>query len=140
MTYSQISTVLNNSIVPAIMGGDYTINPDLSNIVDLGTKISAMSADDFKMLCIRLGCCLQAAAQVLCVLSTGNPVKRMVVGMAHDSLAAWHPPVSHRPSALSAAMDIYGYQTVGQERPRWRGRCVAVCLACHGIGSNDRYG
>ena len=48
MTYSQISTVLNNSIVPAIMGGDYTVNPDLSNLVDLGTKISAMSADDFK--------------------------------------------------------------------------------------------
>ena len=48
MTYSQISTVLNNSIVPAIMGDTYTVNPDLSNLVDLGTKISAMSADDFK--------------------------------------------------------------------------------------------
>ena len=48
MTLKQISTALNASIVPAIMGGDYTVNPDLSNIVDLGTAISAMSADQFK--------------------------------------------------------------------------------------------
>ena len=48
MTLEQISEALNNSIVPAIMGDDYTVNPDLSNIVDFGTAISAMTADQFK--------------------------------------------------------------------------------------------
>lgn len=48
MTLNQISAALNASIVPAIMGDGYTVNPDLSNIVDLGTKISAMTADQFK--------------------------------------------------------------------------------------------
>lgn len=48
MTLKQISTILNTSIVPAIMGADYTVNPDLSNIVDFGTKISEMTADQFK--------------------------------------------------------------------------------------------
>ena len=48
MTLKQISEALNTTIVPAIMGGDYTVNPDLSNIVDLGTAISAMTADQFK--------------------------------------------------------------------------------------------
>lgn len=48
MTLEEISTILNTSIVPAIMGGDYTVNPDLSNIVDFGTKISEMTADQFK--------------------------------------------------------------------------------------------
>ena len=48
MTLTQISEALNSSIVPAIMGDDYTVNPDLSNIVDFGTAISAMTADQFK--------------------------------------------------------------------------------------------
>ena len=48
MTLKQISEALNSSIVPAIMGDDYTVNPDLSNIVDFGTAISAMTADQFK--------------------------------------------------------------------------------------------
>lgn len=48
MTLKQISEALNTSIVPAIMGDDYTVNPDLSNIVDFGTAISAMTADQFK--------------------------------------------------------------------------------------------
>ena len=48
MTLKQISEALNATIVPAIMGDDYTVNPDLSNIVDLGTAISAMTADQFK--------------------------------------------------------------------------------------------
>lgn len=48
MTLNQISTILNNSIVPAIMGDDYTVNPNLDNIVDLGTAIAAMTADQFK--------------------------------------------------------------------------------------------
>lgn len=48
MTYKQISETLNNSIVPAIMGADFTINPNLDNMIDLGTAISAMTADQFK--------------------------------------------------------------------------------------------
>lgn len=48
MTLNQISEALNASIVPAIMGDDYTVNPNLDNIVDLGTAISAMSAEKFK--------------------------------------------------------------------------------------------
>lgn len=48
MTLNQISEALNTSIVPAIMGDDYTVNPNLDNIVDLGTAISAMTSDQFK--------------------------------------------------------------------------------------------
>lgn len=48
MTLNQISAALNASIVPAIMGDDYTVNPSLDNIVDLGTAISAMTPDQFK--------------------------------------------------------------------------------------------
>lgn len=48
MTLNQISAALNASIVPAIMGEDYTVNPNLDNIVDLGTAISAMTPDQFK--------------------------------------------------------------------------------------------
>lgn len=48
MTLKEISNALNTSIVPAIMGDDFTINPDCTNIVDLGTAISAMTADQFK--------------------------------------------------------------------------------------------
>lgn len=48
MTLKQISDAINTSIVPTIMGGDYTVNPNLDNIVDLGTKIQHMTADQFK--------------------------------------------------------------------------------------------
>lgn len=48
MTLNQISEALNASIVPAIMGDNYTVNPNLDNIVDLGTAISAMTPDQFK--------------------------------------------------------------------------------------------
>lgn len=48
MTLKQISAMMNASIVPAIMGDDFTINPDLSNIVDFGTAIANMTADQFK--------------------------------------------------------------------------------------------
>lgn len=48
MTLEQISEALNSSIVPAIMGDDYTVNPNLSNIADFGTAISTMTADQFK--------------------------------------------------------------------------------------------
>lgn len=48
MTYNQISDVLNNTIVPAILGEGATISPTLDNISDLGTAISDMSKDKFK--------------------------------------------------------------------------------------------
>lgn len=48
MTLVDISNVLNTSIVPAIMGDDYTVNPNLDNICDLGTAIEVMTADQFK--------------------------------------------------------------------------------------------
>ena len=46
--YQQISNMLNTSIVPAIMGGDYTVNPDLSNIVDFGTAFDALKPEQVK--------------------------------------------------------------------------------------------
>lgn len=54
MTYSQIATLLNNTIVPNIFGeGDsggtpITIAEDLRNVVDLGTALSSLSANDLK--------------------------------------------------------------------------------------------
>lgn len=48
MTLTQISEALNSSIVPAIMGDTYTVNPNLDNIVDLGQAIDRLSPDDFK--------------------------------------------------------------------------------------------
>ena len=51
MKHSQIATLLNNTIVPNIFGGDssgYTIAEDLANVVDLGTKIADMDADTLK--------------------------------------------------------------------------------------------
>lgn len=48
MTLIEISNTLNASIVPSIMGADYTVNPNLDNICDLGTAINAMTADQFK--------------------------------------------------------------------------------------------
>ena len=51
MTYSQIATLLNNTIVPNIFGGDddgFTIAENLINIVDLGTKIADMDVNTLK--------------------------------------------------------------------------------------------
>lgn len=48
MTLVQIADILNDSIVPAIMGDEFTINPNLDNIVDLGTAMADMTADQFK--------------------------------------------------------------------------------------------
>lgn len=47
MKYSQIATLLNNTIVPNIFGGDsdgHTISEDLLNVVDLGTAMADMDA------------------------------------------------------------------------------------------------
>lgn len=38
-----ISQMINDSIAPAVMGDDYTVNANLDNIVDLGTAISALT-------------------------------------------------------------------------------------------------
>lgn len=48
MTLTQIADHLNNSIVPAIMGENFTISPNLANIVDMGTMIKNMTPDQFK--------------------------------------------------------------------------------------------
>ena len=48
MTLEQISTMMNERVVPAIMGGEFTLNPDLSNIIDFGTAIASLSASQLK--------------------------------------------------------------------------------------------
>lgn len=48
MKLNQISTLLNNTIVPNILGENTTIAEDLRNVVDLGTKIADMDADTLK--------------------------------------------------------------------------------------------
>ena len=50
MTLSQIATLLNNTLVPNVFGGDsgVTIAEDLINIVDLGTKLANIDGDTLK--------------------------------------------------------------------------------------------
>ena len=48
MTYKQIATVLNNSIMRNYLGEETTIAEDLSNIVEVGNLISTMTSDDLK--------------------------------------------------------------------------------------------
>lgn len=50
MTLSQISTLLNNTLVPNVFGGDsgVTIAEDLINVVDLGTKLANIDGDTLK--------------------------------------------------------------------------------------------
>lgn len=48
MTLTQISTLLNNTIVPNALGEGTTIAEDLRNVVDLGTALSSLSAGDLK--------------------------------------------------------------------------------------------
>lgn len=48
MTLTQISTLLNNTIVPNLMGENLTISENLENIVDLGTAIADLEAEDVK--------------------------------------------------------------------------------------------
>lgn len=48
MTLEQISNILNKSIVPNVLGEGATISPTLDNIVDLGTALNSMTADQFK--------------------------------------------------------------------------------------------
>ena len=46
--YEKISNLLNTTIVPAIMGGEFTVNPTLSNIVDFGTAVANLRPEQFK--------------------------------------------------------------------------------------------
>lgn len=46
MKLTQIATLLNNTIVPNLLGEETTISADLANIVDLGTALADVSAED----------------------------------------------------------------------------------------------
>lgn len=48
MTLTQIATLLNNTIVPNALGESTTIAEDLRNVVDLGTALASLGADDLK--------------------------------------------------------------------------------------------
>lgn len=48
MKLSAIATLLNNTIVPNIMGESTTIAEDLRNVVDLGTAIGSLDGDSLK--------------------------------------------------------------------------------------------
>ena len=45
MEYSQVAQALNEVFVPNILGEENTIQEDLSNVVDLGTKIDDVTAE-----------------------------------------------------------------------------------------------
>ena len=47
MKLNQIATVLNETIVPNLLGEETTIAADLSNIVDLGVAIENLTGDEF---------------------------------------------------------------------------------------------
>ena len=48
MELAQISTLLNETIVPNLLGEETTISADLSNVVDLGEKIADITAETVK--------------------------------------------------------------------------------------------
>lgn len=48
MNYANIATILNTVLVPNALGQEETIKADLSNLTDVGTKISAMTAAEVK--------------------------------------------------------------------------------------------
>ena len=48
MELTQISTLLNETIVPNLLGEETTISADLSNVVDLGEKIADITAETVK--------------------------------------------------------------------------------------------
>ena len=47
MKLNQIADLLNDKLVPNLLGEDTTIAPDLSNIVELGTKLDDLTGDEF---------------------------------------------------------------------------------------------
>ena len=48
MKLTQVATLLNETIVPNLLGEGTTISADLSNIVDLGTALSDITAEDMQ--------------------------------------------------------------------------------------------
>ena len=48
MILTQVAPLLNNTIVPNLMGENLTISEDLKNIVDLGTAIADLAPEDVK--------------------------------------------------------------------------------------------
>lgn len=48
MELKQIATLLNETLVPNVLGESTTISEDLSNLIDLGTAISDLTADQLK--------------------------------------------------------------------------------------------
>ena len=48
MQLTQVSTLLNETIVPNLLGEETTISADLSNIVDLGTALDDVSGEDMQ--------------------------------------------------------------------------------------------
>lgn len=48
MNYKNIATILNSEIMVNALGASVTVAEDLSNVVELGTKISALTADQLK--------------------------------------------------------------------------------------------
>ena len=48
MTYSQVATLLNNTLVPNLLGEENIIADDLSNLVDLGTAVADLTDDQLK--------------------------------------------------------------------------------------------
>ena len=48
MTYSQVATLLNSTLVPNLLGEENIIVDDLSNLVDLGTAVADLTADQLK--------------------------------------------------------------------------------------------
>lgn len=48
MELNQIATLLNETIVPNVLGESTTIAEDLSNLVDLGTAVESLTADQMK--------------------------------------------------------------------------------------------
>lgn len=47
-TLKQIADILNDEIMPNLFGDDTTIAEDLTNLVDVGTKLASMTADQIK--------------------------------------------------------------------------------------------
>ena len=48
MKLTQVATLLNETIVPNLLGEGTTISADLSNIVDLGTALADVTAEDMQ--------------------------------------------------------------------------------------------
>ena len=48
MKLTQVATLLNETIVPNLLGEETTISADLSNIVDLGTALADITAEDMQ--------------------------------------------------------------------------------------------